>query len=132
MKKTIRTVVLFAVLGLAAAGCQKDNFVAPQTTVTEMTISYYVGDRYGSTVLTDDAAWDAFLDRMLALAREGYEVTIFSGSSINGTSSKEVITYTTTSEGEAKEWAKDMSHQGYNVSISYDDETGIYTCIAFK
>ena len=123
---------LFAVLGLAAAGCQKDNYVTPQETVTEMTVNYSAGDVYDSTVLTDDAAWDAFLDRMLALAREGYEVTIFNGSSANGASSKEVVTYTTDNEDDAKHWAKQMFDEGYQVTIKYDDETGIYTCTAVK
>ena len=132
MKKTIRAMALFAVLGVVATGCQRDNYVVPQATVTEMTVNYSAGDLYGSTVLTDDAAWDAFLDRMLALAREGYEVTIFNGSSASCTSSKEVVTYTTDNEDDAKHWAKHMFDEGYQVTIKYDDETGIYTCTAVK
>ncbi len=131
MKKVIRTVALFTVLGVAATSCQKDELVVSQASIAEVTVTYMAGNQYGSAVLADDVAWDLFLTRMLALAREGYEVTIFSGLS-SGHNSKEVVTFTTDNEDEAKHWAKNMTEQGYNVTISFDDKTGIYTCTAMK
>ena len=121
---------LFAVLGLAAAGCQKDSFVATQATVAEVTVNYSAGDQYGSVVLDDNTSWDLFLDRMLALAREGYEVTIFNNASPNSTGAKETVVFNTDNEDEAKQWAKEMTLQGYHVTIKFDDDTGIYTCTA--
>ena len=110
MKKTIRTVALFAVLGVAATSCQKDNYVVSQASVSEATVAYIAGDQYGSAVLADDAAWDLFLTRMLALAKEGYEVTIFNGSASSHTS-KDIVTFTTDNEDEARLWAKNMVQQ---------------------
>ncbi len=132
MKKTFRATALFAVLSMAAISCQKDNYVATQATVAEVTVNYSAGNRYGSVVLDDDMSWGLFLDRMLALAREGYEVTIFNGTLRSETGAKESVTHITDDEEDAKNWAKDMTLQGYYVTIKYDDETGIYTCTAMK
>ena len=67
---------------------------------------------------------------MMALARQGYNVVIYSGNRTVGASTKEIVTFTTTDEDEAKQWAKDMTNQGYDVQISYEPKTGIWTCIA--
>ena len=131
MKKT--TKAMFAFLGLLAfAGCQKENLVAPngETLCMETTIGYYAAGEYGQAVLTDDESWDLFLDRMFALAREGYEVTIISPFHPQGMSTKEVVTFQTTDQDEAKQWSKEMTQQGYDVTISFDPKTGIYTCTA--
>ena len=45
---------------------------------------------------------------------------------------KDVITYVTKSHDDAVSWANEMSNAGYEVSIDYNKETGVYTCIAFK
>jgi hypothetical protein len=132
MKKAFRTLAVFGLLGLAAASCTKEVISDQTVTVSETTVHYSAGDCSGSVTLGNDEAWDIFLDRMLALAREGYEVTIFSGSPSAFGSSKEVVTYTTTSEDDAKAWAKKMTLLGYDVRISYDDDTGIYTCTAIN
>lgn len=121
-----------AVIGLAVTSCQKDNIVIPEATVTEMSVGYSVGGNYGNVSLSNDAEWETFLNRMLALAREGYEVTIFSDNSNTSSSAKEVVTFTTTLSDEATHWAKNMVEQGYSVTIVYDDKTGIYTCTAVK
>ena len=132
MKK--QTQVLFTLLGLLAfAGCQKDNMVAPNATVSlETTIGYYAAGEYGQAVLTDDASWDLFLDRMFALAKEGYEVTIIPVSGQNGYATKDVVTYTTDDENDAKQWAKEMAMQGYSVKLEYNPDNGIWTCTAIK
>lgn len=131
MKKT--TKAMFAFLGLLAfAGCQKENLVAPngETLCMETTIGYYAAGEYGQVVLTDDESWDFFLDRMFALAREGYEVTIISPFHPQGMSTKEVVTFQTTDQDEAQVWAKQMIDEGYHVTISFNPKTGVYTCTA--
>ena len=76
--------------------------------------------------------WDAFVERMLALAREGYEVSF----SKNGTSltsqSKGKVVFVTKKEKEAQDWASTMTNEGYTVTITYDGNTGEYTCVAIK
>lgn len=66
---------------------------------------------------------------MVALVKEGYVVEIQGGSSIT-MKYKETVTFTTTSESEVKIWVNNMVSQGYDVTVSYDANTGIFTCIA--
>ena len=131
MKKVIKTVALLGMLSLAATGCMKENVANPVATTTGYELAYTTGSYYGHENLNSDEEWSLFLDRMFALAKEGYEVTII-GNNSSVSSAKEVVTYTTTSEEDAKNWTKNMVQQGYDVSISYDDRTGVYTCIAIK
>lgn len=136
MNKTIRTVAVFAVLSMMAVSCQKEQVIDPQINVTEATamytIHYTVDGVLYTTIINDETTWHQFLLRMFALAREGHRVT-FRDSSQSGVSvSKEVVTYTTTSEDDAIEWASKMIADGYSVDIEYDKRTGIYTCTAIK
>ena len=136
MNKTIRTVAVFAVLGMMAVSCQKEQVIDPQINVTEAnamyTIHYTIDGVSYTEIINGEASWHQFLLKMFALAREGHRVT-FCDSSQSGVSvSKEVVTYTTTSEDDAIEWASKMIADGYSVDIEYDKRTGIYTCTAIK
>ncbi len=134
MKKKIKTVALLAVLGLTATGCQKENMLplsgSEQTTETIQVVYSINGEVFHATL--SESEWDAFVERMLALAREGYEVTFSKNRSTLTSQSKEKVTFVTTDENEAHEWAKAMANDGYFVSITFDQGTGEYTCIAFK
>ena len=131
MKKPFRAAAFIGLLGLATVSCMKENNITTENVASVETVYYSAGDSYGSENLDGDEAWDDFFGRMLALAREGYDVTIF-GNASSSDSAKEVVTFTTTSEKEATEWAKYMHSQGYTVGISYNQQTGIYTCTATK
>ena len=135
MKKNIKTVALLAVLSMAAVGCQKTDFteqnaVVEQTTKTIQVVYSINGEVYQTTL--DESEWDGFMERMLALAREGYEVTFSKNGSFLTSQSKEKVTFVTTSEAEANHWASEMISNGYAVTISYDKKSGEYTCIAIK
>lgn len=127
MKKILRTIAILAVAALVTTGCQKESFEEiPQNANTmQYTVS---GDAY-SIVLSGNESWNMFLDRMFALAKEGETVVIW-GNTTSATKYKETVTFTTTSEAEAKAWTTNMLLQGYTVDISYDEGTGVYTCIA--
>ncbi len=132
----VKTLAIFLAIAMATASCQKESLMqfnengTPAVTVN--TVYYTMNGQEGSLNLPNDEAWDSFLDRMLALAREGNVVTFSQGHKPGSSLSKEKVTYTTTSEDDAKRWAKEMSDQGYDVTISYDKTTGIYTCTAIK
>jgi hypothetical protein len=79
-----------------------------------------------------ESEWNAFVERMIALAREGYEVTFSRNRSSLTSQSKEKVTFITTDEKEAQQWSHDMANQGYTVTISFDQGTGEYTCVAYK
>lgn len=80
-----------------------------------------------------DEETDAFFLQLTALARQYGSVSVYSEESCSQTaSSKEVLTYTTTNENDAADWAKAKTKEGYEVTISYNSKTGVFTCIAVK
>ena len=137
MKKQLITIALFAVLGSLAVSCQKDNFMNETTVVTEKSAVYSVtysvdGVTHHLTLVGEDA-WHSFLHHMLALAKEGHEVSFRNeNASSHAISPKDVVTFTTTSGTEAMTWAEVMTGQGYEVTIKYDKDSGVYTCTAIK
>ncbi|MBP5536221.1 MAG: hypothetical protein J6X62_05445 [Bacteroidales bacterium] len=135
--RTIKALALIAVLGTMAAGCQKETMVEPQTSVAEVGavrhVHYTVNGELRQEKLVGEEAWNDFLYRMLALAERGYTVRILNGNRTTQVSaSKEVVTYTTTDKAAAFTWCDNMHSQGYDVTIEYNEETGVYTCIAVK
>ncbi|MCR4660230.1 MAG: hypothetical protein K5650_08050 [Bacteroidales bacterium] len=133
MKKAIRTVAFLATIGMLAAGCQKETnlFDASTLVQTETTVCYSINGATGNVNLPNEDAWDAFMNRMMALAREGYHISLKCGSVFSDSLSKETIVYTTDNEADAISWAKKMAKDGYQVDITYN-ENGTYTCIAIK
>ena len=134
MKKTLKLIAYSVIFSLMALGCQKEAFKTNEIIPTCTTNMYYVVDGFsGTTNLPNDEAWDDFINRMFALAKEGYSVSFRIGNSAERTmASKEVVTYITDNEDDAKTWAIQMTKQGYEVDITYDAETGLWTCIAVK
>lgn len=137
MRKTITTIALVAMLGALAVSCQKENIIDETNIVAEnvtvYTVSYAVDGVTHQLTLVGDEAWHDFLNRMLALAEEGHEVTFRNEEAASRVvSTKETVTYTTSNHDDAYNWAEKMLNDGYAVTIRYDKEKKIYTCYAFK
>ena len=138
MNKSIKTVALLAVLSVAAVGCQKETItVEPQTGVeassTVYMVRYSVNGVMHTETLIGEQAWADFLQRMLALAEEGYRVTMSkSANTALYSESKEVVTYTTKDKKAAQLWITQKLEEGYEVTMDYNQQTGEYTCIAVK
>ena len=137
MSKTLTTIALFAVLGTLAVSCQKENIIDETNIVAEndtvYKVSYTVDGVTHQLTLVGDEAWHDFLNRMVALAEEGHEVSFRNEeASLRAVSTKEKVTYTTTNQDEELVWSEMMIKDGYTVTISYDKASGIYTCIAIK
>ena len=135
MKQNVKTVALLAVLSMAAVSCQKENDVLPlggseQTTGTIQVLYSINGEVFQAAL--SESEWNAFVERMLALAREGYEVSFSKNRSSLTSQSKEKVTYVTKNKEEAVAWSNAMINQGYVVTITYDQTTGEYTCTAIK
>ena len=141
MKKTIISVALLAVLTSLAVSCQKEEAditsATPSTVIAEndtlRTVVYTIdGVSYRLTLLGDEA-WHDFLSRMFALAEEGHTVTFFNEEAASRVlPSKVVETYSTSDKDDAYPWAEKKGNEGYTVTVVFDEETGIYTCYAFK
>jgi len=137
MRKTFTTIALLAVLGTLAVSCQKENIIDETSIVAESgkvyTVSYTVDGVTHQLTLVGDDAWHDFLNSMFAMAEEGYEVSFRNEETASRiVSAKEVVRYSTKERDKAYAWADAMVEEGYTVFISYDRETGIYTCEAVK
>lgn len=136
MKKIVRTLALMLVLSMAATGCQKENLLEPQGVVAEnqtvRKVVYTVDGVSGSATLTGEAEWLAFMNRMVALAEEGRSVTFWNEGKVQTCNAKEIVTYTTSSKPDAIAWAAAMTDNGYYVTITYNERTQMYECVAIK
>ena len=141
MKKTIITVALLAVLTSLAVSCQKEEAditsATPSTVIAEndtlRTVVYTIDGVSYRLTLVGDQAWHDFLSRMFALAEEGRTVTFFNEEAASRVlPSKVVETHSTSDKDDAYQWAAQKVKEGYTVTVIFDDETGIYTCYAFK
>lgn len=139
MKKLWITVAFAALLGTLNVSCQKENISEPVNAngVKEVCATYNIqytidGVAYSAT-LNGEADYDAFLQYLVGLARNGYSVTFWDTDKYQSSSvSKEVIVYTTRDKDDATNWSKTMVDKGYKVTIDFDEGTGEYICIAQK
>lgn len=122
---------------LAAMGtsCQKENMNDPITGVAETRAAYNVqytinGVAYHAA-LNDQNEYDALIQRLIGLARMGYEVSFWDADKHNGDClSKDVVIFRTPDEDEANKWGRMMTDKGYVVTITFDTTTGEFICIA--
>lgn len=120
------------------AACQKDIVAVDKANidkqvVSQKTLSYCVNGERASCVLSNEADLCAFLQEMLLIAERGIPVVIY-GESGNTFSigSKEIVTYSTSDKYDATTWCQKMVNDGYDVSIEYDTNTGLFVCTATK
>ena len=138
MSKRIRTMALLAVLSVAAVSCQKETIVVDSQTGVEesdtvYTVCYTINGVTHTETLIGEQAWADFLQRMLALAEEGYQVTVSrNADTAQYAMSKEVVTYKTKKKVEAYAWMEQKLEEGYAVTIEYNPQTGEYTCTAIR
>ena len=138
MKKEIKLMVLLSVLTVAAVGCQKEKvIVEPNTSVeashTVYTVRYSVNGVLYTETLIGEQAWADFLQRMMALAEEGYRVTVSRNTDTKQYAvTKEVVTFKTKSKDEAYAWMDQKVEEGYIVTIEYNEQTKEYNCTAIK
>ena len=132
MKNQIKVMALFTVLGLVATSCTKESAMDGIGVVATTQSAVYIvdGQQHYANPQTDEE-WSAFLDSMFALVEEGHTVQ-FWRSSVQTSSTKEKVTYTTTSLSDAKAWCDQKANEDYIVTMTYNQETGEYNCIAVK
>jgi len=139
MNRKVITIALLAVLGTMATGCQKENFadVTSESAISEAstvyTVQYAVDGVLHIATLQSKEEVNALLMQLMALAREGYNVEVFDNNySPSASPTKEVVTYTTSSDTAATEWTATKMSEGYTVQITYNQSDNTYTCRAFK
>ena len=130
----INKMVLLVATLLCLTSCTKEN-VAGDTHdgAATSSVTYLVGgQRYYSNPQSDED-WSMFFDRMLAIAEEGYVVRIMrTDMNQQVSAAKEKLVFTTDNYEDAKAWTKQKTLEGYEVTITFDQQTGNYTCIATR
>ena len=137
MNRKIKTLALFTALSFFAVSCQKETSFEQnaqlQQSESVRNVVYTIDGLSFHTVIRGEKDWSDFIDWLMSLATEGRKVTFRNGDVIAGQSvGKEVHTYTTTDKKKASAWCQEMSDAGYEVTMVYDAETGIYTCVAVR
>lgn len=136
MKKTTKTLALLLVFSAVAVSCQKENLLptSPAVVINDNpTIYIYQYDVNGirsQITLRGETERTNFINRMMALAKEGNTVSFFDETRYSQLLSKDIVTFSTKVKEEALQWIKEKTDLGYQVSVSYDEETGYYNCIA--
>jgi hypothetical protein len=129
MKTTLKIIALCIAFSLATVGCSKEDTLPTQS---NSVIYLYDGQQHTALIQSDED-WTLLLDHLFALAEEGYTVQFFNPNArpvANAPKSREV--FTTKKKNEAIDWCEQKKSEGYKVTIYYDEDTGIYTCIATK
>ena len=131
MKQIIRTVAFLGLLAMTTTSCQKEDYFSQNIENDQMgsSVHYLVDGVSYSVNLFDRSGWESLLDNLFALVKEGYQIELKANTN-NFLKYTDIVTFTTTDENEAKNWASDMFSKGYDVSISI--KAGTYVCIARK
>jgi len=128
-----QTLALLAVLSLASAGCQKERIVEPpvqnmaENDDSACDIIYSVDGVAGRLTVRNASERLAFIRRMMSLAEEGHRVTFRQdGSTVNVLAPKDTQTFSSKKKSEVEAWAEEMFLLGYQVTIEFNEDTGMY------
>ncbi len=136
MKIKFKNVALFTVLSLMAVGCQKETIVEPvdaqiQQATEIRHVTYTIDGVTMYTTIRGEQNWRDFIDWITRLAEEGHSVSFRNENTYsNSQHSKDTVVFTTKDRDKAIAWSIEMTEQGYEVSVTYNETTGIYTCTA--
>lgn len=139
MNRKIITIAAIAMMATLATSCQKENLEngmsmteavqGNEVSVVQFTLD---GTDYRITLHNEEERM-SFIHTLVALAKEGHDVYFFdSRASSQNIATKDVVTYVTSDEDDATAWANKMMLNGYHVHITYDEDKGLYTCVAYN
>ena len=135
MRKSIITMALFVSMVLLAASCQKEENLYSESSNIEMsdvkTVTYSIDGVMYSVHVQSEAEYDELLASLMSVAKSGSVVKLYNSNN-RCDCAKETITYQTHISSQAISWAKDMRAAGYDVTITYDKDQDLYTCVATR
>ena len=135
MKKTI-TLAILAALSLASVSCQKEETEKTNRTNLEQdysaySVRYTIDGQYHAATFRTAEERQAFILQLIGMTREGHAVTIIPNQTVQS-ASKEKVVHETKDPKDATQWTNQMIELGYTVTVTYNQETGIYTCVAIR
>jgi hypothetical protein len=143
--KAMMAVAFAAALGMVAAGCQREDNEGRQTvdtmvdtttdTTANMAVAYTVqysvdGVAYTAVVHSDEE-YDALMEQLLALVRDGAVVEMWGEGYRPGvTLSNRTVRHTSSNSSDMVSWSKRKAKEGYRVTFTYDTKSKKYVCTA--
>ncbi len=143
-KRIMKTVLLTAALAGTMVSCQKEEFssemVLPSHEMSQKnlahintTLRYWIDGVGYTREFGSEAEKSAYISYLISLTVNGKEITI--GGSEKPSLAPEAddkLTIETKDIAVIDAWAVEMSDKGYDVSVSFNEKTGIYTGTATK
>ena len=138
-----KTVLLSVVLAGTMASCQKEEILSEMVPSQEMslkekahvslTLRFWVDGVEYRKVFESEAEKKEYISYLIGLTLEGKDITI--GGNPNPSCAPEAddkLTIETKDKDVIEAWTIEMQDKGYNVSVSFDKERGLYTGTANK
>lgn len=133
----LKFIALALLLGGLLPACQKEEMVEQNCHAVEnnqtVTITYIIDNKSFAVEIRNDREREELFSYLLLMAKEGHKVSCYDESKREQTyGAKEKVTYETANEAEANKWIDQMFEAGYEVQLTYDEKTGMYTCTAIR
>ena len=143
-KLITKTVLLSVAMAGVITSCQKDEFqsemVLPSHEMSQKNLAhvntslrYWIDGVGYSREFASQQEMDEYISYLIGLTREGKTIIIQGSENPSyAPAENDTKTFTTSDEGEIQKWGKEMKGKGYNVKITFDEGTGLYTGTATK
>ena len=133
----LKFIALALLLGGLLPACQKEEMVEQNYHAVEnnqtATITYIIDNKSFAVEIRNDREREELFSYLLLTAKEGHKVSCHDESKREQTyGAKEKVTFTTTNKTDAYKWVDKMIGEGYEVQLTYDEKTGMYTCTAIR
>lgn len=133
----LKFIALALLLGGLLPACQKEEMVEQNCHAVEnnqtATITYIIDNKSFAVEIRNDREREELFSYLLLMAKEGHKVSCYDESKREQNyGTKEKVTYETANEAEANKWMYEMFEAGYEVQLTYDEKTGMYTCTAIR
>lgn len=133
----LKFIALALLLGGLLPACQKEEMVEQNCHAVEnnqtATITYTIDNKSFAVEIRNDREREELFSFLLLMAKEGHKVSCYDESKREQNyGTKEKVTYETTDENSARKWIDQMFEAGYEVQLTYDEKTGMYTCTAIR
>ena len=142
------TIMKAVLLSVAMAGvmtsCQKDEFqsemVLPSHEMSQKnlahlntTLRYWIDGVGYSREFASQQEMNNYISYLISLTREGRTVIIQGSENPSyAPSEKDKLTFTTKDFDKMDVWALEMQGKGYDVEVTFNEKTGLYTGTATK
>ena len=139
-----KTLLLSVAVSGTMASCQKEEFssemVVPSHEMSqkllahqELTLRYWIDGVEHNQEYASQQEMDEYISYLIGLTREGKTIIIQGSENPSyAPVENDKLTFTTKDEEKMDAWAEEMYGKGYDVEITFDKETNLYTGTATK